>query len=234
MSSYTVGRVKGRVRSLVDDPRASWCTDDFLIPLVQDLYEDSSSQLVSTQSSWDIGVVEVPGIQPGTPNLSAQQVAGGMLAQLTDQPLRIDWKPAGQAAAYYLLIPNYEVLPDIQPAQYMLGWEYRSDVIWLTPCTIEVDLRIRGEFDPPDLNEDASVLTSHPRIGLAVSYGVGSLIGVIRGNKGWETSYNAKYEEIMDDIMTELVRSEQGQIRRIGRQSGRGGRGRGLSIPTAS
>lgn len=233
MSNWTAGRVKGRVRSLVDDKRGSWCTNDYVTPLIQDLYDDANSQLVSTQSSWDIGVVELPGIQPGTPNLADQQTVGGLLAQLVDQPLRIDWKPAGQPASTYLLVPNFQVLPDIQPPQYMLGWEYRSEVIWLTPCTVVVDLRVRGEFDPPDLNEDASVLTSHPRIGVAISYGVAALIGTIRGNAKWEASYNAKYEEVMDDIMGELVRSEQGNINRLGRQTRRGGRGRGIVGPLA-
>ena len=233
MSSWTVGRVKGRVRALVDDPRGSWADDAFLTPLIQDLYDDANSQFVSTQSSWDIGVVEVPGVQPGIPNLSAEQAPGGLLAQLTDQPLRIDWKPAGQAASYYQLIPNFEVLPDIQPSQYVMGWEYRSEVIWLTPCTISVDLRVRGEFDPPDLNQDASVLTSHPRIGYAISYGIAALCGNIRGNDKWAEAYNNKYMEAMDNIMGELVRAEQGQIHRLGRQTGRGGRGRGVSIPTA-
>lgn len=232
MSSWTVARVKGRVRSLVDDPKPTWCDDEFLVPLIQDLYDDANSQLVSTQSSWDIGVVEVPGIIPGIPNLSDQQTTGGLLAQLTDQPLRIDWKPAGQDPSTYQLVPNFEVLPDIQPAQYMRGWEYRSEVIWLTPCTIAVDLRVRGEFSPPDLNENESVLTSHPRIGYAISYGIAALCGTIRGNKGWEVSYNAKYEESIDLIMGELVRAEQGQIRRLGRQTRRGGWGTNMVGPT--
>lgn len=217
----------------MDDPRGSWCDDAFLGPLIQDLYDDANSQLVSTQGSWDIGVVEIPGIIPGTPNLQDQQEPDGLIAQLVDQPLRIDWKPAGQDPSNYQLVPNFEVLPDIQPAQYMYGWEYRSEVIWLTPCTLAVDLRVRGEFEPPDLNTDASVLTSHPRIGYAMSYGIAALCGAIRGNKQWEGSYNAKYEEAMDDIMGEIVRSEQGQVRRIARQTRRGGWGRGMVGPTA-
>ena len=233
MSNWTVGRVKARARALVDDPRGSWCTDDFLVPLIQDLYDDANAQLVSTQSSWDIGVVEIPGVVPGTPNLADQQTAGGLLAQMTDQPLRIDWKPAGQPASTYLLVPNKEVLPDIQPAQYMVSWEYRANVIWLTPCTMAVDLRVRGEFDPPDLSQDTSVLTSHPRVGVAISYGVAALCAVVRGNKAWEVTYNQKYMEIMDEVMGELVRSEQGQLRRIGRQTRRGGWGRGMVGPIA-
>ena len=135
--------VKARVRTLVDDPFASWATDDYITPLIQQVYDDANSQLASTQSSWDISVVEVPGIQPGTPNLAQLQISPGPLSTLTDQPERIDWKPAGTDPSYYTLVENYEVLPDIQPAQYMAGWEFRSEISWLTPCSLAVDLRIR-------------------------------------------------------------------------------------------
>ena len=64
----------------------------------------------------------------------------------TGQPLRIDWKPAGDDPDYYRLVRNYEVLPDLQPRAGVAGWEFRSEVIWLTNCSIAVDLRIRGEF----------------------------------------------------------------------------------------
>lgn len=219
--SSTLGQVKARVRSLLDDPNGSYLTDAFIVPLIGQVYDDSNSQLASTLSSWDIGVVEVPGIQPGTPNMESYQAGNGLLAGLTDQPERIDWKVAGNDPSYYQLVRNYEVLPDVQPQQAMIGWEWRSEVVWLTPCSIAVDLRFRGEFGPQPLTSDDSVLTSHPRIGYVVAYGTAALIATVRGNKEWETSYGQKAIEGMDEIMEQLVRAEQGQIRRLGRQTQR-------------
>ena len=112
----------------------------FVVPLISEVYDDANSQLASTQSSWDIAVVEVPGIPPGTPNLGPYQTGAGPLAALTDQPLRIDWKPAGDDPSYYRLVTNYEVLPDLQPREGIAGWEFRSEVIWLTNSSIAVDL----------------------------------------------------------------------------------------------
>lgn len=229
--SWTLGQLKARVRNLLDDPQGSYLTDAFIVPLINEVYDDSNSQLASTQSSWDISVVEVPGVQPGTPNLQAFQVQGALLGGLTDQPLRIDWKPAGNPPNYYSLVKNYEVLPDMQPAQSMVGWEFRSQVIWLTPCSVAVDLRVRGEFAPPPLVDDTDILVSHPRIGYVISYGTAALIAAIRGNKAWEQSYNQKAMEGMDEIMEQLVRAEQGQYRRLGRMSQRRRRG-GIGNPT--
>ena len=217
--SWTLGQVKARVRNLLDDPQGSYLTDAFLVPLIAEVYDDVNSQLASTQSSWDVAVVEVPGIPPGTPNLGSYQAQGGPLAALTDQPLRIDWKPAGDDPAYYRLVRNYEVLPDLQPREGMAGWEFRSEVIWLTHCSIAVDLRIRGEFGPPALTSDESALLSHPRIGYVVAYGAAALVATVRGNDAWTQSYEQKAVEGMDEIMEQLVRAEQGQVRRAGRQT---------------
>jgi hypothetical protein len=120
-------------------------------------------------------------------------------------------------------VPNYEVLPDLQPREGIPGWEFRSQVIWLGLSSIAVDLRIRGEFAPPALTSDDSVLLSHPRIGYVVAYGTAALIATVRGNDAWTRQYEQKAMEGMDEIMEQLVRAEQGQVRRTARQSRRHG-----------
>jgi hypothetical protein len=219
--SWTLGQVKARVRNLLDDPQGSYLTDSFLVPLICEVYDDANSQLASTQASWDVAVVEVPGVAAGTPNLAAYQAGSGLLANLTDQPLRIDWKAAGDDPSYYRLAQNFEVLPDLQPREGIAGWEYRSEVIWLTNSSIAVDLRVRGEFAPPALTSEDSVLVSHPRIGYVVAYGAAALVATVRGNEAWTQQYEQKAVEGMDEIMEQLVRAEQGQVRRAGRQSRR-------------
>ena len=221
--SWTLGQVKARVRTLLDDPQGSYLTDSLLVPLISEVYDDANSQLASTQSSWDISVVEVPGVPPGTPNLAGWQAGSGLLAMLTDQPLRIDWKPAGDDPSYYRLVTNYEVLPDLQPREGVAGWEFRREVVWLTNSSIAVDLRVRAEFAPPPLIADDSVLLSHPRIGYVVAYGTAALVATVRGNDAWTRQYEQKAMEGMDEIMEQLVRAEQGQVRRVARQTRRHG-----------
>jgi hypothetical protein len=219
--SWTLGQVKARVRNLLDDPQGSYLTDSFLVPLICEVYDDANSQLASTQGSWDISVVEVPGVPAGTPNLAAWQAPGGLLAALTDQPVRIDWKPAGDDPSFYRLVRNYGVLPDLQPRAGVSGWEFRSEVIWLTNSSIAVDLRVRGEFAPPALTSDESVLVSHPRMGYVVAYGTAALVATVRGNGAWTRQYEQKALEGMDELMEQVVRAEQGLVRRAGRQTQR-------------
>ena len=216
--SWTLGQVKARVRNLLDDPQGSYLTDDFITPLISEVYDDANSQMASTQSSYDVALVEVAGIAPGTPNLSAYQTGAGPLARLLAQPLRIDWKAAGDDPSHYQLVANYGALPDLEPQQRMTGWEFRGNVIWLTACSIAVDLRVRGEFGPPALTGDDSVLITHSRMGYVVAYGTAALIATVRGNAPWVEEYEAKATEGLDEIMEQLVRAEQGQVRRTGRQ----------------
>lgn len=225
--SATLGQVKSRVRALLDDPAGSWTTDDFIVPLINQVYEDACSQIEATLSGWDIADVEIQAVQPGTPNLTQLQAGDGPLSGLTDKPERIDWKVAGNDPSYYSLVPGYAVLPDLQPQQWMAGWEWRSEVIWLTQCSIVVDLRIRGEFAPTVLVEDTSVLTAHPRIGYVVAYGTAALIGTVRGNEAWVEKYGLKAEEGLDEIMSQLTRQSQSETRRVGRTVGRDGSSRG-------
>ena len=70
------------MRTLLDDPQGSYLTDGFVVPLICEVYDDANSQLASTQSSWDISVIETPGIPPGTPNLATYQSGNGPLATL--------------------------------------------------------------------------------------------------------------------------------------------------------
>ena len=97
-------------------------------------------------------------------------------------------------------------------------------MIWLTNCSIAVDLRIRGEFAPPALSSDDSELVSHPRMGYVVAYGTAALVATVRGNHAWTSQYQQKALEGMDEIMEQLVRAEQGQVRRTGRQTMHEGR----------
>ena len=66
------------------------------------------------------------------------------------------------------------------------------------------------------------MLISHPRIGYVVAYGTAAMIAAVRGNAAWEKSYGEKAIEGLDEVMEQLVRAEQGQIRRIGRMTRRG------------
>ena len=215
--------MRSEVQNNLDDPNGTYLDSDFLDPKIQTVYERFTSELTGTNSQYDIDVVDVSNLPPGTPNLASYQIVGQPLYQLVN-PTRIDWKPAGLADAYYQLLEGpKDVNPDLIPQNYMVCWEFRKYIVWLSAATINVDLRIRGEYDPNALTQDDSLLTLHPRIGYAVACQVSSDVAKTRGNASWKKDYGDDADNAMDFIGTQLVKSTQGIIRRAGRQTGRSG-----------
>ncbi len=109
-------------------------------------------------------------------------------------------------------------LKDMIPNQYVDDWEWRAGVVYFTPCTMNVDLRLRGDFLPAGLvDEKDQVLSSVKNFGNALGYGVASLIGLVRGNPGWAQSYTLMQDNSLDDVMQYLSRKDQQKVRRVGR-----------------
>jgi len=215
-------------------------TDAYLTPLINQVYEDQTTQLMAdTDSSFDEWVFDVPGVPPGTTNLipwqSAQMptVGGGTvngpLYGLVN-PIVVEWKLGGQPDIYYVEADRTGKIPNISPAApfppYAVQWEWRGYGIYLTPVGYTIDMRVRGEFSPPTLVKDTDILVVHPRMGTATAYGVGALIGVERNNQNFVTNYTGEAEKVLENISNMLTKGEQGTTTRIGRLGGRG-RGRG-------
>ena len=221
MSTATRGTVKAKVRSLVDDLQGTYVTDEWVDPLIQEEYEIAASKIASTTGDFDDYIVEVPGIQPGTNDLSTQQQAGGVLETMVT-PERIDWKYAGLAPQFYRPLRGpLSKLPDIQPDDWMRGWQWLHNIIQLSPCVVAVDLRVRGEFDPPVLQDDDSPILVHPRLGAFLGFKVAALIAKVRGNDAWVTLYTQDANDAEDEIMQQIVKSGQKTTYRVGRMSSR-------------
>jgi hypothetical protein len=114
-----------------------------------------------------------------------------------------------------------DMLPDLPPYQAPVAWEWRENVIYFTPCTTVIDLRIRGEYDVPKLRADSDPLTLHKRIGYVIALRVATLIAKNRGNIPWVQQYGTDAQKGMDEIASQMARAEQGKVRRLGRQTRR-------------
>lgn len=213
-------------------------TDTYLTPLINQVYETQTTQLMSeTDSSFDDWVFDVPNIPIGTTTLANYQAttmrnedgssATGPLAGLVS-PITVEWKIAGQPDVNYAEAGRTGKLPNVSPAApsppYLMQWEWRGMVIYLTPLAYPCDIRVRGEFSPPTLVQDTDALIVHPRMATATAFGTAALIGVERENEGFIEKYTAAADNVLDLISNMLTKAEQGTTTRIGRL--RGGLGR--------
>jgi hypothetical protein len=227
----TVKDVKARVRSLVGDVQGDFCTDAYILPLINTAYETETTELMAdTDSSFDEWVFDVPGVPGGTTNLAnyqASQMAipggrtiSGPLYGLVS-PITMEWKLAGQPDGCYVEAGRTGKLPNVSPAQasppYSIQWEWRAYTIYFTPVMYTIDLRIRGEFSPPVLVNDPDILVVHPRLHTATAFHTAALIGIERNNQNWIDKYTAAGDSVLEDISNYLTKAEQGTTTRIGR-----------------
>lgn len=211
-----------------------FCTDAYLTPMINQVYEDQTTELMAdTDSSFDEWVFDVPGVPPGTTSLQIYQAAemptpaggvtNGPLYGLVN-PIVLEWKQGGQPVGYYREVNRKAKLGNHSPAapypSICSEWEWRGYTIFLTPVMYTIDLRLRGEFSPPSLVKDTDCLIVHPRMATATAYGAAALIGVERNNQNFVDKYSAAAESVMDNISNLLTKGEQGTVSRIGRLSG--------------
>ena len=212
--------VKSRVRSLVDDPDSSYATDAFLLPLINQKYEELYNRMLSTGAEFERRVTELLNVPAQTTNLSAYALAGQAL-ELMVQPLQFEWKQAGLDPTNYRIASLVDRVKDVIPGQLIDDWEWRSGVIYFTPSTLAVDIRIRADFLFAALNTDSDVIAVTKNFGHALAYGTAALVGAVRGNQAWAQAYTLLQDNAVDDVMQYLTRKDQAKVRRVGRMSRR-------------
>lgn len=217
-------------------------TDAYLTPLINQVYGDQVTQLMSdTGSAFDEQVRDVPAIPIGTTSLAnyqAEQMANDSGGPTTNGPLFglfspicVEWKQAGQPDMWYVEAARTGKLPNVSPAApfapFLMQWEWRGNIIFLTPLMYVSDLRVRGQFSLPPLVKDTDVLQVHPRMLEATAYGTAALIGQERSNANYTENYSRKADEVLIEIENILIKAEQGTTTRIGRLGGQSGSGYG-------
>lgn len=212
--------LKSRIRSLVDDTDASYATDAFLLPLINQKYEELYNRMLSTGAEFERKVNEILNVPAQTANLS-DYVLPGQPLELMVQPLQFEWKQAGLDPTNSKTASLVDNVKDVIPDQLIDDWEWRAGVIYFTPCTLNVDIRIRGDFLFSALTTDSDAIAVTKNFGHALAYGTAALVGAVRGNQAWAQAYTLLQDNAVDDLMQYLTRKDQAKIRRVGRMSKR-------------
>jgi len=212
--------LKSRIRDLVDDPAAEYTSDDYLQNKVAQVYDDLYDKLRMTGAQFDEQVLELLNVPAGTSDLSNYGLSGKPLELLLN-PKIFEYKLAGLDPTNYVEARLTDRLRDVQANRFIESWEWRRGVIYFTPPSVAVDIRIRGEFLFSALSSDSDIILAGKNVGACLAYWTASLIGIVRGNPQWERSYQAKGDEAFDNLALMLVKSDQPKVRRVGRMSRR-------------
>lgn len=222
----TLKDIRARVAALLSDPDQDSLTPAYLTPLTNQVYESQISYLAGTCNPFETKLVTVSNLAIGTADLTNLQRTGALLGLVN--PLELRWKQAGQPENFYLPLRRFNVLPQFSPAQSVslacstqAGWEWRGNVVYMTPFAFAVDLRVRGEFSPPPLCKDDDVVQVHPQLGHALAYGTAALAAIERGNPEWVQSYGALAQSTLNEIANQMMRQQQRTTFRAGKLNGR-------------
>jgi hypothetical protein len=116
----------------------------------------------------------------------------------------------------YEEITRVDRLPDQDPIEGVPYYEIREDgTIFVSPSTIPVTIRVRGEFIPDELNN----LTDSIMVGArnALVYATAALIAGVRG-MALAAALDAKAKDAADTLENRLVKKRQKVPLRIGNQ----------------
>lgn len=162
-STGVVEVVVRRVRTLLGNPRKD---RDMIIRHIEIGNDEAAAKFQSYGLRFDTRVVVLSNIPANSTDLKPQQQAGAPLFDLL-VPEQIDWKQAGYPAIRWQQVGDAEVLldTDMGPGTdgatvrsvtpWIQGWEWRGGVIFLSPASVPVDLRVRGQFMPLQILSDA-------------------------------------------------------------------------------
>jgi|GEM_PF-1921734 len=210
----------GRISALVGDPLGNWCTPLNYLAQFKQAWDWLFNKLRQTDMPFDEAIITIPGVPAGTRDLTAYQGAKQPLEMLID-PTKLWWKQKGTDDTKYTEVPKLDYLPDVQNIQGLQGFAWRLGTIFVTPSTIDMDLRLEGEFMFPEFvtPDDPIRMTGFMHI---LAFKTASLIGIEKGNDNWYKNYGSEAQSNLDDITAKFVKSDQAKVRRIGRTTRRG------------
>ena len=94
-----------------------------------------------------------------TADLAAYQAADQSLEYLVAAK-KIEWRLVGEDALAWRFVEHKDTLPDVLDTEVVTAWTQRGGgpTIYITPSSVEVDLRVTGDFLPVRLESEDKML----------------------------------------------------------------------------
>jgi len=216
-------------QSILGDPQGDVFSVAYLTPIINHIYKLQILYLSETCSPYVTELRTIINVPAGTTTLAPYQQGRssplyGLFNPFTEW---MDFKMTGQPEMYYRHAKRTRILPDVNinspsavSPQSGLSWEWRSWVLYVTPIIFPIDIRVRGEFIPPPLLKLDDIVTVHPMLADVLAEESAACAMRERANAGQMQAYELGATGPLDNISNQLVRSEQGNIVRIGRATG--------------
>lgn len=216
----SVPKIVDRVQLCMEAQGEDWCSADYVIQWLAMHNEDIESFLENLDLSLDTDVIVLPAVPAGTLDLSEYQNDGMPLSQMM-LPVALEWRLVGQDDTQWEPIPKKDKVLDVMTSPGVASYEWRRGLVFISPSSVDVDIRIRCEDLPAVLDNDSA--TYIKGMNNVLAYGVAALIC---GSRGGPSAANAIYfegkkETALSDVADRMVKDEQSAVRVMGSSRGR-------------
>lgn len=221
------------VQSELGDAGSAWTNADYICAKLVIVNRDIEQELQNLGLNFDTQVVILPNVPANTEDLSAYQADGQPLSGLV-LPKVVEWRLAGQNQQDWEVVEPVDKVIDTDMGTGEPGspvessydvvesWEWRAGILVLSPCNQIVDLRIRYQSLPTNLNADSPY---QPFFGLTnpLSYGVCEHIEAERSGQASENKMGFEKQKIraLGIFRATQVQGQHSKYTRLGgRRSG--------------
>lgn len=218
--------IVSRVQKLFEDEQAGWCDKGYILGWLQMYNEDLESYLENLDLAYDTQVVVILGVPANTTDLSTYQSASGPLANMMF-PIALEWKLTGDNNLQWRPIDPVDKVEDTdssldgQPVHSnivgILSYEWRGSIVYISPSSVAVDLRMRAEMLPAVVNTDnAAYIKGMTNV---LAYGISVMIADVRGGAGnakLSLKFADRHQKALDVLVDRLVKQDQIPHRRMG------------------
>lgn len=236
----TLGDTVQRCQQILGDPNGYWCSRAYIVPFINQAYEDMANVIKLASGKNLEAVLEVLAVPNGVSSLYPYQTYGdpganppvprGALVGLYD-PLRLWVKSAGQLPQYYTeargprdTLPHVNP-PGITPGTYgvQVTFAWIGNRLSITPVAGPIDIQVYGRFNPPRLQQDSDALVLDGNMTGTLAYCACALTGVERSNATVLAGYAERGAASVDNIVASIILQCQKNPRRLAKMGGRGG-----------
>lgn len=228
-----VESIISRVQTLVADLGQDWADPDLICKHLVIANDDLEPELQARGLNYDTQVVILPAIAANTTSLDAYMQDGGPLSGLV-LPRTLEWRQIGQNQEQWLQVPYVQKVIDTDTGTGISGsdiaanfsdvesFEWRNGRVILSPCSQPVDLRVRGQFLPTEVNADSP---NQPVRGVTniLTYDTVLSIDTVRkaSNRDFIATIQKRRDRAFGYFDTNQEKARQGQTLRLGgRRSG--------------
>lgn len=223
-----VQMIISRVQTLVADLGQDWADPDLICKHLVIANDDLEPELQMYNLDFDTQVVILPSIPANTTTLGALQEDGQPLSGLI-LPKTVEWRLAGQSEEQWQPVNYVQKVVDTDTGTGLPGaavasnysdvesWEWRNGTLFLSPCSQSVDLRIRYQSLPVEVNADSP---NQPVRGVTniLTYDTVLSIDTVRkaANRDFIAAINFRRKKAFAIFAANQIKGHQGQIIRLG------------------